>query len=138
MILVGLSPRRAAHLSTCIWPAAVVSPARVGRRSSRRLACYPIVRVDGTCNRGQRDESAAGRWRPGRQTAIDGGHSGAALGVIVEHAELNLITLDPARRNESVSYIEIELRPLVESEPENLGMSLHTNSDLGVAVLEAS
>jgi hypothetical protein len=56
----------------------------------------------------------------------------------VEHAELSLITMDPARRNESVSYTEIELRPLVETEPGNLGMSLHTNSDLGLTVLEAS
>jgi len=55
----------------------------------------------------------------------------------VEHAELNLITMDPARLNESVNYIETELRPVVESQPGNLGMSLHTNSDLGVAVLEA-
>jgi len=66
------------------------------------------------------------------------GVTGAALGVTVEHAELSLITMDPARRIESVSYIEVELRPLVESEPGNLGMSLHTNSHLGVTVLEAS
>ena len=55
----------------------------------------------------------------------------------MEHAELNLITMDPARLHDAVSYIETEFRPLVESEPGNLGMSLHTNADLGVAVLEA-
>jgi quinol monooxygenase YgiN/heme-degrading monooxygenase HmoA len=54
----------------------------------------------------------------------------------VEHAELNLITTDPVWLNEPVSYIETEFRPLVESQPGNLGMSLHTNSHLGVAVLE--
>ena len=63
-------------------------------------------------------------------------HQGAALGVVVVHAELNLITMDPVRLNESVDYIETELRPLVESQSGNLGMSLHTNSELGVAVLE--
>jgi quinol monooxygenase YgiN len=55
----------------------------------------------------------------------------------VEHAELNLITMDPARLNESIGYIETDLRPLIEGQPGNLGMSLHTNSDLGVAVLES-
>jgi hypothetical protein len=55
----------------------------------------------------------------------------------VEHAELNLITMDPIRLNESIGYIETDLRPVVESQPGNLGMSLHTNSDLGVAVLES-
>jgi quinol monooxygenase YgiN len=63
-------------------------------------------------------------------------HQGAALGVVVVHAELNLITMDPVRLNESVDYIETELRPLVESQSGNLGMSLQTNSELGVAVLE--
>lgn len=51
-------------------------------------------------------------------------------------AELNLITMDPVRLNESVDYIATELRPLVESQSGSLGMSLHTNSELGVAVLE--
>jgi quinol monooxygenase YgiN len=55
----------------------------------------------------------------------------------VEHAELNLITMDPSRLGESVSYIETRLRPVVESQPGNLGLSLHKNPQLGVAVLEA-
>ena len=59
------------------------------------------------------------------------------LGVVVEHAELNLFTMDPSRLGESVSYIETRLRPVVESQPGNLGLSLHKNPQLGVAVLEA-
>jgi heme-degrading monooxygenase HmoA len=55
----------------------------------------------------------------------------------VEHAELNLITMDPARLGESVSYIETRLRPVIESQPGNLGVSLHKSSQLGVAVLES-
>ena len=54
----------------------------------------------------------------------------------MEHAALSLITTDPARLNESVNYIETELRPLVESERGNLGLSVYANTHLGVAVLE--
>ncbi len=53
------------------------------------------------------------------------------------HVRLNLITADPLRLSESVSYIEREVRPAVEGQRANLGMSLLANPEIGVAVLES-
>ncbi len=52
-------------------------------------------------------------------------------------ARLNLITADPLRLEDSVNYIKGEVRPVVESLHGSLGMSLYTNPELGVAVLES-
>ncbi len=53
------------------------------------------------------------------------------------HARLDLITADPLRLGESVSYLESEVRPAVEGLRANLGMSLLANPGLGAAVLES-
>ena len=53
----------------------------------------------------------------------------------VLQARLNLITADPLRLGNSVKFIENDVRPAVEDELGNLGMSLYTNPELGVAVL---
>lgn len=52
-------------------------------------------------------------------------------------ARFNLITADPLLLGDSVKFIEAEVRPVVESLPGSLGMSLYTNPELGVAVLES-
>lgn len=52
------------------------------------------------------------------------------------HAGLSLITGNPLRLDESVKHLETEVRPLVERLSGSLGLSLHVNSDLGLAVLE--
>src|ERR1700730_7327108 len=52
-------------------------------------------------------------------------------------ARLNLITADPLRLPDSVDYIKGEVRPVVESLHGSLGMSLYTNPELGVAILES-
>jgi quinol monooxygenase YgiN len=52
------------------------------------------------------------------------------------HAGFNLFTGDPLRLDDSIKYIESALRPLVESQPGSLGISLHANPELGLAVLE--
>ncbi len=52
-------------------------------------------------------------------------------------ARFNLITADPLRLGDSVNFIEAEVRPVVESQPGSLGMSLYTNPELGVAILES-
>ena len=53
------------------------------------------------------------------------------------HVLLNLITADPALLGDSIGYMESEVRPVVESQPGNLGASLHLNPDLGVAIFES-
>ena len=53
------------------------------------------------------------------------------------HAGFSLITTDPLRLSESMNYIEAKVRPTVESQPGNLGMSVHADPELGVAVLES-
>jgi hypothetical protein len=53
----------------------------------------------------------------------------------VLQARLNLITADPLRLDDSVKFIETDVRPAVENELGSLGMSLYTNPELGVAVL---
>lgn len=52
------------------------------------------------------------------------------------HAGLSFITVNPLRLGESVKHIETEVGPQVERLPGSLGLSLHVNADLGVAVLE--
>jgi hypothetical protein len=52
-------------------------------------------------------------------------------------ARLNLITMDPLRLGDSVRFIETEVRPAVERLDGSLGLSLYTNPELGVAVLES-
>jgi heme-degrading monooxygenase HmoA len=54
----------------------------------------------------------------------------------VLHAQLDVIAADPALLGDSVKYIESELRPAAENQHGSLGMSLHANWALGVAVLE--
>lgn len=53
------------------------------------------------------------------------------------HVRFNLLTSDPARLGESVSFIESEVRDRVHSRPGNLGLSLYTNPVLGTAVVES-
>ena len=53
------------------------------------------------------------------------------------HVRLNLITADPLLLGDSIKFIESEVRPEVESQPGNLGMSLLVNPELGVAILES-
>jgi hypothetical protein len=55
----------------------------------------------------------------------------------VLHVRLNLITADPLRLGESVRYVESEVRPAVEGQRGNLGMSLLANPESGAAVLES-
>jgi hypothetical protein len=52
-------------------------------------------------------------------------------------ARFNLITMDPLRLGDSVWFIETEVRPAVERLDGSLGLSLYTNPELGVAVLES-
>src|SRR5580698_1842376 len=53
------------------------------------------------------------------------------------HVRLNLITADPIRLGDSVKFVENEVRPMVESQPGNLGMAMKLNPDIGVAILES-
>jgi hypothetical protein len=54
------------------------------------------------------------------------------------HIRLSLITADPLLLDDAIRYIEDEVRPLAESRPGNLGMSLQANPELGVAIVETS
>jgi hypothetical protein len=53
------------------------------------------------------------------------------------HVRLSLMTTDPVRLDDAVNFIESEARPLVESKPGNVGMSLEVNPELGVAVVQS-
>lgn len=53
------------------------------------------------------------------------------------HVRHNLITADPARLSDSVKFMENEVRPAVEGQPGNLGLSLQVNPELGLAILES-
>jgi heme-degrading monooxygenase HmoA len=55
----------------------------------------------------------------------------------VLHVRFNLIIADPLLLSESSKYIEGEVRPLVESQPGNLGLSLMASLEDGVAILES-
>lgn len=53
------------------------------------------------------------------------------------HVRHNLITADPVLLGDSVKFIENEVRPVIENQPGSLGISLQTNPELGVAILES-
>ena len=53
------------------------------------------------------------------------------------HVRHNLITADPALLGDSVKFMENEVRPAVEGQPGNLGVSLQVNPELGLAILES-
>ncbi len=53
------------------------------------------------------------------------------------HLRLTVLTADPLRLDEGLTFIEEEARPLVEAEPGNLGLSLKADKELGVAVVES-
>jgi hypothetical protein len=53
------------------------------------------------------------------------------------HVRHNLITADPALLSDSVKFMENEVRPAVEGQPGNLGLSLQVNPELGLAILES-
>jgi hypothetical protein len=53
------------------------------------------------------------------------------------HLRLTMLTADPLRLDEGLTFIEEEARPLVEGEPGNLGLSLKADKELGVALVES-
>jgi hypothetical protein len=54
----------------------------------------------------------------------------------VLHAGLSLITVNPLRLDESLKLIRAEVGPMAERVGGSLGVSLHVNTDLGIAVFE--
>ena len=52
-------------------------------------------------------------------------------------ARVNLITADPDRMADTISYIKTSVRPAVDSMEGSLGLSLYANAEIGVAVLES-
>ena len=52
-------------------------------------------------------------------------------------ARVNLITADPDRMADTISYIKTSVRPAVDSMDGSLGLSLYANAEIGVAVLES-
>jgi hypothetical protein len=50
------------------------------------------------------------------------------------HVEVSLLTADPDRFKDALSYIERDARPLVEDQPGSRGASLIANDELAVAV----
>jgi hypothetical protein len=55
----------------------------------------------------------------------------------VLHVEVNRITGDPLRLDDAISYIANEVRPAVERQPGNLGMSLLIDPEAGTAGFES-
>ncbi len=53
------------------------------------------------------------------------------------HVQVNLITADPRVLGDLIRRIEGEVRPAAESQPGSLGMSLSTNPESDVALLES-
>ena len=53
------------------------------------------------------------------------------------HVRFNLITADPLRLDESIKFIESEVRPQVDSRSGSLGTALYTNPEPGLAILES-
>lgn len=49
----------------------------------------------------------------------------------------NLITADPQKLDESIKFIQAEVRPQVDSQPGSLGTALYTNPEPGLAILES-
>ena len=52
-------------------------------------------------------------------------------------ARVNLITADPDRMADTISYIKTSVRPAVDSMDGSLGLSLYADAEIGVAVLES-
>jgi hypothetical protein len=52
------------------------------------------------------------------------------------HAGFGLFTGDTLRLDDSMKHIESRLRPLVETQPGSLGISLYADPKLGLAVPE--
>lgn len=65
------------------------------------------------------------------------GQSLRTLGAAVMHVRLNVMTADPVLLGDSIKYVEGEVRPVVESQPGNLGLSLLASPEDGVAILES-
>jgi quinol monooxygenase YgiN len=55
----------------------------------------------------------------------------------MEHVRFNLITADPDRLGDSVTFIDAEVRPQVDSQPGSLGTALYTDPEHGLAILES-
>jgi hypothetical protein len=55
----------------------------------------------------------------------------------MQHVRFNLITADPGRLGDSVTFIESEVRPQVDSQPGSLGTALYTDPVHGLAILES-
>jgi hypothetical protein len=55
----------------------------------------------------------------------------------MQHVRFNLITADPGRLGDSVTFIESEVRPQVDSQPGSLGTALYTDPVRGLAILES-
>ena len=53
------------------------------------------------------------------------------------YVRFNMFTAEPLRLGEVTKYIDTDIRPMIESQPGNLGMSLQVNPQLGVAVTES-
>jgi heme-degrading monooxygenase HmoA len=53
------------------------------------------------------------------------------------HVHVAVITADPRVRGDLIGRVQSEVRPAVESQPGNLGMSLHTSPEGDVALLES-
>jgi hypothetical protein len=58
-------------------------------------------------------------------------------GGAVQHVQVSLLTADPVRLGEAIRYLEDKARPLVEELPGSQGMSVSTNTEIGVAVVES-
>src|SRR5215471_5566978 len=59
------------------------------------------------------------------------------MGVAMLHVDVTVITADPRVLDDLLSRVQSEVRPAVESQPGNLGMSLHTSPEGDVAMLES-
>jgi len=55
-------------------------------------------------------------------------------GLTVLYAGLSLITVNPLRLDESLKLIRAEVGPMAEHAGGSMGVSLHVNTDLGIAV----
>ena len=53
------------------------------------------------------------------------------------HVRISLITAAPPVLAGCLAYLEGKVRPVVESQPGSLGLSLYANAEIGVAVLES-
>lgn len=67
---------------------------------------------------------------------VSGGSAGNVRELTVLHAGLSLMTVNPLRLDESLKHIQAEVGPQAERVGGSLGVSLHVNTDLGIAVFE--